>query len=1089
MVLSAAIVIAVGFDCSTVHADVQISDNSVQGLWHFNGNSNDDSHNNFNGTDTNITYATSSCKLGSGCAYFDGSSSYISIGDHLDPGTGDFSMAAWVKGISSISGTNRIMDKRGSGTSGYAWVSVAGQQYTGFGFANPTWTVGNATTSSIDNTWHLIVVTVDRSGNETQYVDGAPAGSNDISGQPGNLDVSVPFVFGRGANYAGDYYQGYIDEFVWFNKVISTTTIADLWNGGSGQEVSLATSSPYIVTSTLQQFKFDGTTTLGEGSTTTESGAVISATLESSSTSNLELQVEVTTGTLSGVPTFTGSPVAPGGTASTTLPNLPNGSYKWQARVIDADDSATSSWQSIGTIGDVDFVVAAPSPPTLQISNGSVQGLWAFNGNSSDTSPNGFNGSDTDINYDAGPCKLGLGCAYFNGDSSYISIGDHLDPGSGDFSVAGWVKTAPDPSASSRILDKRGAGTSGYVWHVIADTEDTRFSIANPTWTPGDSTIASADGSWHFVAVTVDRDGNATQYVDGAPAGSWDVSGQAGNLDVSVPFVFGRGSNYAGDYYQGYMNEFSWFNKVLSTTTISQLYNGGSGVEVCTTYGCGPVGLSLSGLAQYRSDATSTITPGGSTTESTVDFGAILDSTATTTEQLQVEVKPAGVAFSNIANVTSNYVNPGSEAIATSTNFANAAYHWQARIMDYGGATSSWQLFGGSVTSTDFTVAVPMSAYFNGSSSWAWPASNVEFSATDPWTIEFWYRTTDPTSSVVEFIDAQNGSGSSGYSIERNLDQGITFDMNCASGTVQFSFAAVSSTKYNGGPNDPQGIWHQVAITKNSGTSISAFTPYFDGILEQSNWIVSSTLSGNCFNVTSTDSIWIGGDSNSTSTPNFLSGDVDELQVWNTERSSSSIANSMSTEATSTTGLRGLWHFNGTSTELVKGYAPLTTSSLAFATSSPFGHFLLDQRSLPTSVHDDQLLWYASGSSYTSEMTAGEAKWNALGGATIAQTSSLSAADLIVSDFNDGVDLSWVGQWIHTENPNVLQFNQYSIGYYGYGSTLIQHTAEHELGHALGLGHSYLGNVMNYYLTSGVDLGNQDIIDYDYLKDQEIWGQ
>ena len=42
-------------------------------------------------------------------------------------------------------------------------------------------------------------------------------------------------------------------------------------------------------------------------------------------------------------------------------------------------------------------------------------------------------------------------------------------------------------------------------------------------------------------------------------------------------------------------------------------------------------------------------------------------------------------------------------------------------------------------------------------------------------------------------------------------------------------------------------------------------------------------------------------------------------------------------------------------------------------------------------------------------------------------------------------------------------------------------TVAHELGHALGLGHSYLGNIMNSFVTGATTLGYQDMLDLDTL--------
>jgi len=129
-------------------------------------------------------------------------------------------------------------------------------------------------------------------------------------------------------------------------------------------------------------------------------------------------------------------------------------------------------------------------------------------------------------------------------------------------------------------------------------------------------------------------------------------------------------------------------------------------------------GLSLTSLQQYKSDATTTISEGNTTTESTIAFGAILNSSSTTsTLQLQVEVEPSSTSFINTTTVESSFVSPGSEAIATWTPIygpesgSDGSYHWQARVVvSSTGDTSAWQPFNpGAVTGTDFSInTVPL---------------------------------------------------------------------------------------------------------------------------------------------------------------------------------------------------------------------------------------------------------------------------------------------------------------------------------------------------------------------------------------------
>lgn len=73
---------------------------------------------------------------------------------------------------------------------------------------------------------------------------------------------------------------------------------------------------------------------------------------------------------------------------------------------------------------------------------GSCQGLWHLNGNSTDSSGNGNNGTDTAVTYSLANGKFSQG-AGFNGSSSKIVITDaaSLKP-TGNFTINGWIKTS-----------------------------------------------------------------------------------------------------------------------------------------------------------------------------------------------------------------------------------------------------------------------------------------------------------------------------------------------------------------------------------------------------------------------------------------------------------------------------------------------------------------------------------------------------------------------------------------------------------------------------------------------------------------------
>src|SRR6266480_5662322 len=115
-------------------------------------------------------------------------------------------------------------------------------------------------------------------------------------------------------------------------------------------------------------------------------------------------------------------------------------------------------------------------------------------------------------------------------------------------------------------------------------------------------------------------------------------------------------------------------------------------------------------LAQFRNDGTTPIPVGGGTDQSTVVLRGILsDPDAADTLRLEVEVRPLGTAFSDVATATSDRVANGAPAFVSATALANnTAYHWQARTLDQTGRASTWAPFGANLeTAADFSTSIP----------------------------------------------------------------------------------------------------------------------------------------------------------------------------------------------------------------------------------------------------------------------------------------------------------------------------------------------------------------------------------------------
>lgn len=97
-----------------------------------------------------------------------------------------------------------------------------------------------------------------------------------------------------------------------------------------------------------------------------------------------------------------------------------------------------------------------------------------------------------------------------------------------------------------------------------------------------------------------------------------------------------------------------------------------------------------------------TIAAGGTTTSTSIQFGATLADDNADQVQLCVETQPVGTAFTNTEASCGSLVASGATGSVTLNSQTAGSYHWQARAKDAGGRTSSWVSFG---NTTDYIIA------------------------------------------------------------------------------------------------------------------------------------------------------------------------------------------------------------------------------------------------------------------------------------------------------------------------------------------------------------------------------------------------
>lgn len=172
--------------------------------------------------------------------------------------------------------------------------------------------------------------------------------------------------------------------------------------------------------------------------------------------------------------------------------------------------------------------------------------------------------------------KVG-GALSFSGSNS-VDVPDHaeLNFGTGDFSIDLWIKTT-NASGTRTILDKRTGSVpniTGYVLFMSNGKLGSQIGDGagyNNCVTTG----FVADGNWHHVALTVDRNNSSgwRHYVDGNAVGTpANPTGWQGSLTNLAQFVMARELITPSNTFAGTLDEVELFNRVLDTSEIRSIW-------------------------------------------------------------------------------------------------------------------------------------------------------------------------------------------------------------------------------------------------------------------------------------------------------------------------------------------------------------------------------------------------------------------------------------------------------------------------------------------------------------------------------------
>ncbi|HJQ36637.1 MAG TPA: LamG-like jellyroll fold domain-containing protein [Thermoanaerobaculia bacterium] len=183
------------------------------------------------------------------------------------------------------------------------------------------------------------------------------------------------------------------------------------------------------------------------------------------------------------------------------------------------------------------------------------------------------------------------GALHFNGTSQAVQVASHpeLQLGTGDFTIDAWVRTTA--TGVQPIVDKRSFAATGYALFLFSGrlavnlgdrpgsgvcSNNNATSACTNFFAPAGS-VNVADGQWHHVAVTIDRDAHdgGRFYVDGVITGQFDPTIRDQSLDTTDHLWLGlRVATTAASspaYFDGVLDEVEIFPRALSTSEIQNI--------------------------------------------------------------------------------------------------------------------------------------------------------------------------------------------------------------------------------------------------------------------------------------------------------------------------------------------------------------------------------------------------------------------------------------------------------------------------------------------------------------------------------------
>jgi hypothetical protein len=204
------------------------------------------------------------------------------------------------------------------------------------------------------------------------------------------------------------------------------------------------------------------------------------------------------------------------------------------------------------------------------ITNGLIS-RWKFENDAND-SYGSNNGSESGVSYSTDSQQGSYSVNFDGSDDISITDDSSIDFGSSaSFTWVYWLKSTDTNSTLSHVA--KGSGGTHYElgYHGSANGFRVKLDDGGSAIKLDDGGSSWFDGNWHHCAVTYDSNNGAEIYYDGSATASTGTT--VGSLSNGSSLYFGYNAGN-GSNWDGQMDDCRVYNRVLSSSEISDIYNG-----------------------------------------------------------------------------------------------------------------------------------------------------------------------------------------------------------------------------------------------------------------------------------------------------------------------------------------------------------------------------------------------------------------------------------------------------------------------------------------------------------------------------------